>query len=495
MLTQWVFGEKKRNTIRFSDERSLFKLKTYQDFLAEGQGEKERIAFILSAINEHKSSDLYKMAVDAEMYYAGENPAINRYEKVIYDYMGKAHVDMWTANHKIASSFFGFAVDQQNSYLLGNGITFSNPQTKDRLGTKSSPFDEQVQLAGQYALIAGISFGFWNLDHIDVFPITEFVPLYDEENGSLSAGIRFWQIDDKKPLRATLYEIDGYTDYIKYNGEDMNIMNPKRQYKQKVSHSEISGTEIFDGGNYPGFPIVPFKNNENCKSLICGKRNTIDALDLACSNMVNNVDEGNLIYWVLTNAAGMDDLEEQKFIDRIKTMHVANLDNDGDVQPHTIEAPFEGTQATIDMLYKKLYMDFQCFDASAVSAGNQTATAINATYVPMDLKTDKYEHQVTKFINAIQELADTDDTPTYTRNKLINKQEEVQTVLLGAQYLTDEYITKKILTILGDIDMVDQILKEKAAETLDRFDANEDNQLNNEEDENERKQGTQKTIQ
>ena len=47
---------------------------------------------------------------------------------------GKAHVDMWTANHKIASSFFGFVVDQEVSYLLGNGVRFSEQSTTNRLG-------------------------------------------------------------------------------------------------------------------------------------------------------------------------------------------------------------------------------------------------------------------------------------------------------------------------------------------------------------------------
>lgn len=452
-------------------------MKTYQDLLAVGQDEKERMAFILSAINEHKSSALYTTAVDAKLYYDCENPSINKYEKVIYDYLGKAHKDMWTANHKIASSFFKFAVNQLNGYLLGNGITFSDTQTKDKLGTKKYSIDKQTYIAGKYAIIGGVSFNFWDLDHIEVFRVTEFVPLYDEENGSLSAGIRFWQIDEKKPLRATLYEIDGYTEYVKRKDEDMMILNPKRAYIIHTIGSPIdraSGNAIYEYENYPSFPIVPFKFDEKQKSMICGKRNTIDALDLARSNMVNNVDEGNLIYWVLTNAAGMDDLDAQKFLDHIKTMHIANLDNDGDATPHTIEAPFEGTQVTIDMLIKALYADFQCFDASAVSAGNQTATAIEATYIQIDMLADDYETQVTEFINAIQELAGTDDTPTYTRNKLINRQEETQRVLMGAQYYTDEYITKKLLTISGDIDMADKILKQKAAEEIDRFNGNEE---------------------
>ena len=450
-------------------------MKTYQDLLACGDDEKERIVFIKSAIADHKRSDIYQTAVDAQLYYQGENPTINRYEKILYDMQGKAHQDMYTANHKIASSFFQFDVRQECSYLLGNGVTFQDNTTPKKLGKN---FDLMVIRAGLYALIGGVSFGFWNMDHVEVFKITEFIPLYDEENGALMAGIRFWQIDRDKPLRATLYELDGITEYIQKKDSEMVSIEwesnkKKKSYITHTTTAEMDKTVIYDGENYPFFPIVPLKNNEQCKSEIVGKRNTIDALDLACSNMVNGADEGNIIYWALINCGGMDLTDAEKFLYMVKKYHIAFMDNVDDgarAEPHSIEAPFTGTQATIDMLEKKLYQDFQAFDASAVTAGNQTATAIKASYVPLDLKTDGFEEQVTEFILGILKLAGVEDRPTYTRNQIVNKQEEVQTVLMAAPYTTSEYITRKLLTILGDADMVEEILKELAAEDLGKFD-------------------------
>lgn len=443
-------------------------MKTYQDLLECGNDEKLRMEFIRTAINEHKSSGLYKYAVDAQLYYEGENPTIAKYEKIIYDLQGRAHVDMYTANHKIASEFFERNVDQQTGYLLGNGVTFTGKDTKAKLGTKRIPFDQQVSYAAEYALIGGVSFGFWNLDHVDVFEVTEFVPLYDEDNGALMSGIRFWQVSSDKPLRATLYELDGYTDYIQRKAEDMKIFEQKRMYKEFVRESEADGAEIYDGENYPTFPIVPLKNNRKCRSALRGKRNTLDALDLASSNMVNNVDEGNLIYWVLSNCGGMDDLDDVKFLDRLRTLHVVHADgqDEGTVTPHTIEAPFQGTQTTIDMLENRLYHDFQMFNSSAVSAGDQTATAIWATYEPLDLKTNKFERQVTKFINGILELAGIDDVPAYTRDKIINKSEEMQTLAMMAEYVDDEYMTTKALTIMGDADQIEAVMKRRSAEEL-----------------------------
>ena len=432
-----------------------------------GNGEKARIEFIRSAINEHRGSAGYKTASGAEEYYNGLNPTINRYEKILYDMQGRAHKDMWTANHKLASRFFGMAVDQEISYLLGNGVTFAEESTRKKL---CADFDQEVMDAARAAKIAGVSFGFWDLDHLRVFTMLEFVPLYDEEDGALKAGIRFWQVAPAKPLRATLYELDGFTEYFQPKNGDMSVLQPKRSYKLVVRKAEVGDTEIYDGGNYPGFPIVPLKNNKKCLSEIAGKRNTIDALDLATSNMVNNVDEGNLIYWVLSNCGGMDDLDDAKFVERLKTTHVAhaNGDDGAKVTSETLEAPYDGTNTTIDMLKKKLYEDFQCFDASAVSAGNQTATAIKASYAPLDLKTDKFEAEVTRFIAEILRLAGIDDQPSYTRNQIINKSEEVQALLLGAEYYDEEYITKKLLAINGDIDQYEEMMRRKSAEEIDR---------------------------
>ena len=447
----------------------MIAIKTYQDLIQAGEDEKARITFIRAAVSDHKSSGIYKTAVDAQLYYDGENPTINRYEKILYDMQGKAQRDMYTANHKIASSFFGFVVDQENSYLLGNGITFKDSKNKDKLG---ADFDSQVSRAAESALIGGVSFGFWNLDHIDVFEITEFVPLYDEDNGSLMAGIRFWQVAPDKPLRCTLYELDGYTEFLQERGKDMSVLKEKSFYIIHTTESELDNTQIYSGENYPTFPIVPLKNNRYCRSELCGKRNTIDALDLACSNMVNNVDEGNIIYWALVNCGGMDETDAVKFLDRVRKTKIAFVeegDEGATAVPHAIEAPYVGTQATIDMLEKKLYQDFQAFDASAVQAGNQTATAIKASYVPLDLKTDKFERQVTEFISRILDLAGIEDTPTYTRNRIINTQEEMQTLALLAPYADDEYITTKALTLMGDADQVEEILKRRSAEDLNKF--------------------------
>ena len=424
--------------------------------------------FVLDAIREHKGSDLYKTAYDAELYYKHQNPTIMRYQKWVYNQMGQKVPDIWSPNNKIASNWYNYFTTQAVSYLLGNGVTFGKKEaTKDKLG---KDFDKRVQDCATAAKNGGVGFGFWNYDHLEVFKLTEFVPLYDEDDGGLKAGIRFWQIDDSKPLRATLYELDGYTDYIKRKGEDVAILHDKRAYTQIVRKNDIEGETILDGAPPAGFPIVPLWN-VNRQSDIVGNRGTIDAYDLMVSGLINNVSDGEFIYWILKNCGGMDSTDDAKFIEQLKLTKVAHADGDdgASVEAHNVNVEFQATAEALDRLTDQLYNDFMALKVQDVSAGSVTATQIQAAYEPINQKTDQFEYQVTEFINGILALAGIEDEPTYTRSQMSNQSETLEMVLQAAEYLDDEYVTTKILTLLGDADKAAEVLKRKDAEAADRY--------------------------
>ena len=440
-------------------------MKTYQDLQAVGMDERERMDFVLRAINDHKSSEIYRTAIDADLYYRHMNPTIMRAQKIVYNLLGQAVPDYWSANNKIPSRYYFYLVTQSVQFLLGNGVSFTDKATKEKLG---KTFDAVVQQATTDALNGGVAFGFWNVDHVEQFAITEFVPLYDEENGALKAGIRFWQIADNKPLRATLYELDGYTEYIRGNGEEIKTLKEKRPYIQIVANSEAGGTEILDGRNYDGFPIVPLFN-VNKQSEIIGNRETIDAYDLMASALVNNIDDANLIYWVIRNAGGMDDIDDAKFIQRLKTLHVAHLEGDEEVDQHQINVPFEASETALNRLRSQLFDDFMALDVKQIAGGAATATEIKAAYEPLNSKTDLLEYQVTEFVDGILAIAGIDDEPTYTRSMIVNQGETIQNLVSAAEYLSEEYVTKKILETLGDIDSVEEVVNQRIENNYSRF--------------------------
>lgn len=449
---------------------------TYEDLKEIPEGnESKRADFILSAIGDYKSSDTYKDAVIAYDYFRRRNTTITEFQKLLYTMSGEAVPDNFSANYKFHNAFFPIFIMQENSYLLGNGITFNEDSTKERLG--GDRFDNKIMELGEYALWGGVAYGFFNLDHIDTFKCTEFVPLIGEDDGALHAGIRWWQIDDSKPLRATLYEEDGYTDYIwRLNRQgkidDGIVLNPKRKYVQIVATSPAGDNEILDGENYPSFPIVPLWGNLVHQSELTGLREKIDGYDLIQSGLCNTIDEASIVYWTIQNAGGMDDIDLKMFIERMKTVKAAVMSDEAHAEAHTLSVPYQASQAALLDLRDSLYRDAMALDTDKISAGAVTATAIQAAYENLDLKCDRFEMCVSDFIDHLLKLVGVEDSPSFKRTKVTNMQEETQMVLSAAQYLDDETILKHLPFISPD--EIEEILLKKDEEEMSMYEDADD---------------------
>ena len=443
---------------------------TYQDLLEASVSEEKLSKFIYSAISEHEGSDDFKIAKDAYEYYKQRNVTIRQYERILFEVTGKAVKDDFSPNYKLPSNFFYRFITQENQYLLGNGVTFDKNNTKDKLGIRRYDFDKQIQKAGKYALIEKVAFGFWNLDHIEVFRFTEFVPLFDEETGMLRAGIRYWQLDKDKPLRVTLYEEDGYTEYKwddKTSIDAYEIIKAKTAYVIKGTYTEADGFEITESINYPSFPIVPLWANDVRQSFLVGMREQIDCYDLIKGGFANTVDEASIIYWTLQNAGGMDEVDLREFVERVRKLHAATVDDDVRAESHTIEAPYQSRESLLNRLRSDLYEDAMALDTKSLASGGSVVTAvIKAAYEPLNNKTDDYEYCVRDFIDSILELAGIESEYSFTRSALINQQEDISTIISAAEYLPQDYVTEKILTILGDGDQLDDVLNQMSEEEV-----------------------------
>lgn len=440
-------------------------MKTYQDFLEVAEkSDRERMEFVLSAINNHKDSDLYKRAVIAKEYDAHRNVTIANFQKLLYTLNGKVIPDNYSPNYKLRSNFFANFITQETQYLLGNGVTLKKEENKAKLG---AGFDTRLQDAAHDALVGGVSYGFWNLDHLEVFDVTEFVPLLDEENGALRSGIRFWQVCTSKPLRATLFEPDGFTQYIRRSGEEMMILEPKRGYVAVEATSEIDGTELLAYQNYPGFPIIPMYGNRAKQSELVGQREAIDCYDLIKSGFANTVDDASVIYWTISNAGGMDEIGMARFKESMRRIGVGLVDDDGaKAEAHTLTIPVEAREALLSRISDDLYRDFQMLDVTKLQGGQKTATEINAAYQSMDNKVDQFEYCVIDFLQALFKIVGIEDDPSFTRSKVTNQLEQTQMVLLAANYLDDETILNKLPWLTQE--EVAEILKRKAAEDIER---------------------------
>lgn len=460
-------------------------MKTFQEY-EEAKTKGQELDFIRQAISEYRASEEYKTALLADEYEAERNTTIMEFVRWLYNSSGQKVVDFTASNNRIASNFLHRLVTQRVAYSLGNGISFANAErkvqdgqwvsidtTKERLG---KDFDTVLYTAGRYARLHRVCYLFWNLDHADYFKATEFCPLFDEYDGSLKAGIRFWSMDwGSRPVTVVLYEKDGFTKYRTKQGSkglDLAEYESKRAYKQKIAHNAVDPDEVVGESNYIYLPIVPLWGSHHRQSDLVGMRSKIDAYDLVKSGFANDLNDCAQIYWIIGNAMGMSDDELAKFRDRLKFQHIAVMDTDNtNISQYQQEIPTTARTALIESLRAQIYEDYGGLDVHTVAAG-ATNDHIDAAYQPMDEEADDFEYQIITAVRGILSIIGIDDVPVFQRNRISNRMEQVQMVMMAANYLDDETIIRKLPFVTPD--EVETILARKLTQDTDSFTTEEE---------------------
>ena len=441
---------------------------TYQDYTKVP--EEKRARWIGSAINTYMHSAEYLLAEDADEYEAQRNVTIKNFVQRVYDITGVSVPDPTASNNRIASNFFHRLNTDRCQYSLGNGISFpvgkgEKDTIKEKLGKK---FDTVLSDAAYYALIHGVSFLFVNGDEYHAFPMTQFLPLFDEDNGTLRAGIRFWSLEwGKKPVTAVLYEEQGYTKYRTEQGKTglgrLEEVEPLRSYKEKVAYSEADGEEIVGGSNYGVLPIVPVYACKAKQSTLVGMRGNIDAYDLIHSGFANDLQDCAQIYWLVGNAMGMDDNDVNKLRERLLFQHMAVVDTDNSsVTPYTQEIPYNARMAALAQIRNSIYENFGGLDVHTISAG-ATNDHIDAAYQPVDEEADQFEYQIIQVVQQVLKIKGMDEAvPQFKRGRISNQKEQTEMVMMVADHLDEETLLNKVPFIT--VDEVSKILENKDAE-------------------------------
>ena len=425
---------------------------------------------VATVISRHRGNPATRTALDADRYDRQLNTTVSRYTRWLYTQDGRRVEDASSMAHRLASNFFNRLNTQRMAYSLGNGVTFDEDGIKERLGES---FDTELRTAGYYALIHGVSFMMWNVDRVHVFPLTEFAPLWDEETGALRAGIRYWRVDPEKPVIAVLYEQDGYTRFrSSRDGASFAQIEAKRPYRVRMMQAPADAVpEVVGEENYSSVPIVPVYGSRLHQSTLVGIRAQIDAYDLIRSGYADDLAECSEIYWIVSNAGGMDDKDLANFLRRLKRNHIANVENadETSITPYTQEVPYASRQAFLADLRSGIYEDFGGLDVHAIAAG-ATNDHIEAAYQPLDENADDYEYQI---IEAVQQLLALiglpPATPLFKRNRISNEAERTNMVLSAATYLDDRTILEKLPFVTPD--EVEGILASRDDEDMARFSA------------------------
>ena len=327
-------------------------------------------------------------------------------------------------------SFLFRFVTQQNQFLLSEGVSLPE-ETKKRLG---ADFDHLLSRLGECALLHGVSYGYWNADHLEIIEMARaagsgFFPLLDEMTGELMLGVQFWQLGAKRPMFLRLFEQDGVT-ILRVSGKQVDVVREKTAYVRTLRRDALGDTLDVERQGYGRLPLIPLYANQEGKSeLTPAIQAKIDAYDNILSDFADNLARANDVYWVLNNFSGTtEDIAEMlEEISRIKA--VANLsDGSGSgatAEPHTIEVPYAARQAALNLLERALYNDYMALDMASLTGGSLTNVAIRAAMANLNLKADRYEWQVRHFMQELLTLLHLETEEIHFKRQAIANESEL----------------------------------------------------------------------
>lgn len=400
---------------------------------------------ILEKIKAFEKLEKRRKYITGQKYYDTENEVIMKRKFMITFSKGKSEgkfsvgtmEDLFKANNKMPSSYYKLLVDQKVNYLLGHQPTY----TQEDIKTDQQP-DENIKIfygrgfnrslfeTGNISSIKGLGWGHVFVENklLKVKPIepNNTIPEFDL-SGNLIKMNRYWKIDD-----GFMVEI-----WDEETVEIIKIENDKETFISKVRH--LSKTIKFDNieaieteqNSWGRVPFIPLRNNKNEIYDLQPIKPFIDGIDIVNSDFVNNLEDFQDVFWILTNYEGAN---LKTFLNEVRGSKVVKVGNGGSAKAETIEIPHEARKVFLQLAKQDIFNFGQGLDTDVLAGGNVVTAVIEARYANLDLKADGFQKMVEDFIDEYQffvnrfiQIENLGNplivTPTFQRNRIINKVE------------------------------------------------------------------------
>lgn len=460
----------------------MFLKRTYQDYEAASNS----VRFLVNCVDEYKQSDWFKTACAAERYADGETDILQR-TKPKMEVMRYSSSDGTTQRtgamrdvptNQVPSDIFGRLVDQRVQYLFQNGMNLEN----EKKAAFGEDIDEAIESCAEFALLHGECYLFWAYDHAETFAAASsdgqsgMFFLLDEMTGAAMLGVRFWRINDDKPMYMIVYRPDGYTLYKVVDGNPTEV--EAHGYIVRTT-SDALGTRAENLG-YARLPFaVLAANRRGASTLTPAIKQKIDVYDVIVSDFADNLERMEGIYWAIKNFGGTSD-EAKAMLAELETLHAAVTqsdtmsDADMDAHPESIEAPWQARQFALKTLRDAIYEDYMALDMSLLSGGSLTNVAIETAKADLDLATNKLETQAFACIRDLLDIIGAqelyNEIGKYSRQQIANQMERVEMVYTTG--LANDLPRGKRLELTGlfEADEIEDILTDMDAEDVSGID-------------------------
>ena len=450
-------------------------------------------------IDQDAASTKKKMAKQGLDYYEARHDIIN-YRVFFIDADGQLKEDKTKSNIKIAHTFYTELVDQAVQYMLSGKDGFvksDNPELQTEL---DAYFNENEDFVAElYEVLTGAVAKGWeymyaykNTEGKTAFQTADSIGVIEVRAKETDDGceyVIYWYIDrigkdNKRIKRIQVWDKTQTTFFVQ---EDDGRIEPDNCFEHpQGTFTNVRPHAIYkkDGDEstyYEDFGFIPFFRLDNCKKQSSGLmpiKALIDDYDLMSCGLSNNIQDTNEALYVVKGFQG-DNLDELML--NVKAKKHIGVDEDGGIEVHTVDIPYQARQTKLDLDEKNIYRFGMGFNSAQLGDGNITNIVIKSRYALLDLKCNKLEIRLKQFMRkllkiVLKEINDMNGTDyqmkdvyfDFEREVMTNsadnaqieltytqkQQTQITTLLNIASYLDNETLMQNICDIL-DIDYDD----------------------------------------
>ena len=371
---------------------------------------------IKTFIDNDASSTKKHLARLGQRYYEADHD-IRQYRIFFVDADGQMREDKTKSNIKISHPFFTELVDQEVQYMLSGKDGFVKSDIPELQSLLDDYFNENEDFLSElYEIITGcISKGFEYAyaykaaDGRTAFQCADSIGVVEVKAKETDDGceyVIFWYLDrigkdGKKIKRIQVWDAKQTYFYVQeddgqiHHDESAEI-NPRPHVVYK---DDGEGATYFDG-----FGFIPFFRLDNCRKQFSGLKpikDLIDDYDLMSCGLSNNIQDTNEALYVVKGFEG-DNLDELMF--NMKAKKHIGVSEEGGVEIHTVDIPYEARQAKLDLDEKNIYRFGMGFNSAQLGDGNITNIVIKSRYALLDLKCNKLEIRLKQFMRKLLKI-------------------------------------------------------------------------------------------
>ena len=366
---------------------------------------KEEIAFF---IQEDACSERKNLARVGERYYEGEHDIL-RYRLFYYDANGELQEDKTRSNIKISHPFFTELVDQQAQYML-NGETFIKSDMPELQEELDKVFNDEFTSELTETITSTITKGFgymycykdvndnFRFENADAMGVVEVRAKDTDDNCKY---VIYWYIDKNTKEQKKVKRIQVWDDkqiYFYVQTDDGAIVEDDTEEYNPRPHIVYRNAGDDDSLYYDTLGFVPFfrlDNNRKQQSALKPIKTLIDDYDLMACGLSNNIQDSAEAYFVVSGFQG-DNLDE--LIQNVKVKKHIGVDVGGGIDVKTVEIPYQARATKLALDETNIYRFGMGFNSAQLGDGNITNVVIKSRYALLDLKCDKLEKNLKKFL-------------------------------------------------------------------------------------------------